>query len=163
VVLARKAQGLPFRARTVPLTPSFTVRSHRACDLAFSLPQRPPPMFPLLTLLLLPAADAQPADLIVHNAKIVTLDARSSTASAVRAGKIVAVGDDKAVLAHKGDKTRVIDAKGQTVLPGLVDSHVHPYSMVSTELADPPPLIRSLKDAFAHIKKQAAVLKKGEW
>jgi predicted amidohydrolase YtcJ len=35
--------------------------------------------------------------------------------------------------------------------------------MVSTELADPPPLIRSLKDAFAYIKKQAAVLKKGEW
>jgi predicted amidohydrolase YtcJ len=122
-------------------------------------------MFPLLTLLLLPAADVQPADLIVHNARVVTLDARSSTASAVavRAGKIVAVGDDKAVLAHKGDKTRVIDAKGQTVLPGLVDSHVHPYSMVTTELADPPPLIRSLKDAFAHIKKQAAVLKKGEW
>src|SRR5262249_10758664 len=111
------------------------------------------------------AADDAPADLIVHNAHVVTLDAKSSTAQAVavRGGKIVAVGDDKAVLKHKGDRTKVIDAKGQTVLPGLVDSHVHSYSMVSTELADPPPPIRSLKAAFAHIKKRAAAKNKGEW
>lgn len=120
-------------------------------------------MLPVLVACLALAAD--PAELIVHNAKVVTLDARSSVASAVavRGGKIVAVGEDKAVLTHKGDKTRLIDAKGQTVLPGLVDSHVHSYGVVSTELSDPPPPIRSLKDAFAHIKKQAAAKKKGEW
>ena len=59
-----------------------------------------------------------PADLIVHNARVVTLDARSTVARAVavRDGRVVAVGDDKIALALKGPATRVIDAKGRTVL-----------------------------------------------
>src|SRR5829696_7443587 len=46
-------------------------------------------------------------------------------AIAVRAGRIVLVGSDSAVLRLKGPSTRVIDARGATVLPGLADSHVH--------------------------------------
>lgn len=105
------------------------------------------------------------ADLIVHNAKVVTLDAKSRVAQAVavEGGKVVAVGDDAAVLKRRGPKTRVIDAKGKTVLPGLMDSHVHPVGVVTTELANPPPLVRSLKDAFAYIRKQAAIVPKGDW
>ncbi|MFO0845381.1 MAG: amidohydrolase [Gemmataceae bacterium] len=105
------------------------------------------------------------ADLIVHNANVVTLDAKSTVARAVavEGGKVVAVGDDAAVLKRRGPKTRVIDAKGRTVLPGLMDSHVHPVGVVTTELANPPPVIRSLKDAFAYIRKQAAALPKGDW
>jgi predicted amidohydrolase YtcJ len=105
------------------------------------------------------------ADLIVHNANVVTLDAKSTVARAVaiEGGKVVAVGDDAAVLKRRGPKTRVIDAKGRTVLPGLMDSHVHPLGVVTTELANPPPVVRSLKDAFAYIRKQAATLPKGDW
>ena len=68
------------------------------------------------------------ADLIIHNAKVVTVDAKFSLAEAVaiRGEKIVAVGGNKTVLEHKGPKTLVIDAMGKTVLPGLYDSHVHP-------------------------------------
>src|SRR5262249_51264867 len=79
------------------------------------------------------------ANLIVHNAKVVTLDAKSRLARAVAVtdGKIVAVGDDAEVLKLKHAKTRLIDAKGKTVLPGLYDSHVHPVGLVTTELADP--------------------------
>jgi predicted amidohydrolase YtcJ len=106
-----------------------------------------------------------PADLILHNAKVVTVDAKFRTAKAiaVRDGRIAAVGDDKEILRLKGPKTRVIDAKGRMVLPGLFDSHVHPIGAVSTELADPPPVLRSFKDAYAHIRKQAKSLPKGEW
>jgi predicted amidohydrolase YtcJ len=122
--------------------------------------------FLALFLLALPtlAADS-PADLILHNARIVTVDDKFHLAAAlaVRAGKIVAVGDGPAILKLRGPKTQVIDAKGKMVLPGLMDSHVHPVDVVSTELADPPPVIRSLKEAFAAIRKQAATTPKGDW
>jgi predicted amidohydrolase YtcJ len=118
-----------------------------------------------LLVLLLAAPALLAADLIVHNAKVVTLDDKSrlARAVAVEGDKIVAVGDDAAVLEHKKPGTRVIDARGKTVLPGLYDSHVHPLGVVATELADPPPVIRSLKEAFAYIRKRAEVLPKGDW
>src|SRR4051812_27689764 len=98
------------------------------------------------TLLLLPSARllaAPPADLIVHNARVVTVDEKFSlaTAVAVRDGKILAVGKDAGILDYRGPKTKVIDAHGRMVLPGLYDSHVHPPGVVSTELADPPPVL----------------------
>ena len=118
-----------------------------------------------MLLLALAALSAPDADLIIRNAKVLTLDAKSTVAQAVAVagGKIVAVGSDADVMKHKGDGTRVIDAKGKTVLPGLYDSHVHPLGVVTTELADPPPVVRSLKAAFAHIRAQAKDRKKGEW
>src|SRR3712207_5238475 len=104
---------------------------------------------PLLALALAPAQAGREADLIVHNARVVTVNERFQIAQAVavRGGRVVAVGEDKEVLALRGKKTRVIDAKGGMVLPGLVDSHTHPVGVVTTELADPPPVVRSLKDA----------------
>ncbi|PDT85753.1 amidohydrolase [Bradyrhizobium sp. Y36] len=72
-------------------------------------------------------AYAQKADLIVTNAKIVTLDPASTTAQAlaVRDGKIVAVGGNDAMQGLIGSATRRIDAAGRTIIPGLIDSHVH--------------------------------------
>ncbi len=118
-----------------------------------------------LLLLLVAAPASFAADLIIHNAKVVTLDDRSRVvrAVAVEGGQIVAVGDDADVLKRRTPKTRVLDAKGKTILPGLYDSHVHPVGVVTTELADPPPVIRSLKEAFAFIKARAAKLPKGDW
>ena len=85
--------------------------------------------YALIVLLLLGAgrAVAAEADLIVHNAKVVTVDEkfRLAEAVAVADGRVTAVGDNAAVLKLKGPKTRVIDAGGRTVLPGLYDSHVH--------------------------------------
>jgi predicted amidohydrolase YtcJ len=106
-----------------------------------------------------------PADLIVHHAKIVTLDAKSSIAEAVavKDGRILALGDDESIFKLSGPKTRIIDGNGQTVLPGLYDSHVHPLMAATSELTAPLPDLRSLKDIFAHIKKQAAMKPEGEW
>ncbi len=68
-----------------------------------------------------------PADLILKNARVLTMDSQNPTASAVAVtgGRIAAVGSDADVMAHAGPQTRVIDAGGRTLLPGFVESHLH--------------------------------------
>jgi predicted amidohydrolase YtcJ len=67
------------------------------------------------------------ADLIVTNARVVTLDAGSRVAQAlaVRDGRILAVGSSADMQALAGPATRQVDAGGRTVIPGLIDSHMH--------------------------------------
>ncbi|WP_392507851.1 amidohydrolase [Naumannella halotolerans] len=68
-------------------------------------------------------------DLIVHGAQLRTMTPESNpaqTALAVRGGRIVDIGSDAEVLATAGPHTRVIDAAGRTVTPGLIDAHCHP-------------------------------------
>src|SRR5262245_16878922 len=100
----------------------------------------------LFFVLTVPARAAEePADLIIHSAKVVTLDAKSTIADAVavRDGKIAAVGPSAELLKLKGEKTQVIDAGGRMVLPGLYDSHVHPAGAAVSEVGDPIPNLRS--------------------
>ena len=112
----------------------------------------------LLCVLAAPAPAADTAELIVHNAKVVTVDAKFSTAEAVavRDGKIAAVGTSADILKLKGPTTRVIDAAGKTVLPGLYDSHVHPVGAATIEVGDPIPDLRSIPEVLEYIKKRAA-------
>jgi predicted amidohydrolase YtcJ len=72
-------------------------------------------------------AYAQKADLIVTNAKLVTLDPASTIAQAlaVRDGKIVGIGGNDAMDGLIGPATRRVDAGGRTIIPGLIDSHIH--------------------------------------
>jgi predicted amidohydrolase YtcJ len=72
-----------------------------------------------------PAQDA--ADLVILEGDIQTMDAAAAhaTALAVRDGKIVYVGDDAGAKPRIGPKTQVVQAGGMTVLPGLIDSHIH--------------------------------------
>jgi predicted amidohydrolase YtcJ len=72
-------------------------------------------------------AGAGSADVILHNGKILTVDAQFSTAQgvAIQGQRIAAVGSDQDVLALRGPNTLVIDLKGRTVIPGLVDTHTH--------------------------------------
>src|SRR5688572_3800115 len=71
---------------------------------------------------------ADPPDLILHNGKIATVDKAFSIAQAIaiRGERIALVGTNEEVLKTKGDGTRIVDLKGKFVLPGLMDSHVHP-------------------------------------
>ncbi len=68
-----------------------------------------------------------PPDLIVHNARVTTQDpaARHAQAVATTGAWVTAVGPDADVLALRGPGTRVIDANGRRVVPGLNDSHLH--------------------------------------
>jgi len=72
-------------------------------------------------------AHAQSPDTILLNGKIVTLDAKSSMAQAlaIRDGRIVAVGLDDEVKKLAGPNTKTVDVGGRTVIPGLIDSHIH--------------------------------------
>src|SRR5262245_15285635 len=67
-----------------------------------------------------PFSTAQPADFILKNAKVITVDANFSITQAVAiAGeRIVAVGEDAAMAAHAAPATRIIDLKGRCVIPG---------------------------------------------
>src|SRR5688572_8233672 len=73
-------------------------------------------------------ATDRPADLVILGARIATMDAARSWASAlaVREGRIVAVGADAAIRPMAGPRTRVIEGRGRTVVPGFGDAHVHP-------------------------------------
>ncbi|MCU0617925.1 MAG: hypothetical protein MUD17_12700 [Gemmatimonadaceae bacterium] len=79
----------------------------------------------LLVALAAPLA-AQPADLIVVNARVYTADdARPlAEAFAVRDGKLTFVGSTREARALAGNNTRVVDLAGQTVIPGMVDASI---------------------------------------
>lgn len=82
----------------------------------------------------------QPPDLILFRGHVRTMEPRDGdgpvtgaranapTALAVAGDRIVAIGRDTAVLGLRGPRTRVIDLRGRTVLPGFTDAHVHPIS-----------------------------------
>lgn len=67
------------------------------------------------------------ADLILTNGKIITVDDRFTVAQAlaVKGERIVAVGKNADIRKHAGKDTKVIDLKGRTVIPGLIDNHAH--------------------------------------
>lgn len=71
-----------------------------------------------------------PADTIYRNGYVYTVDAKDSVrqALAVRAGRIVYVGDDAGAKPLAGKKTKVIDLHGRMLMPGLIDGHMHPQS-----------------------------------
>lgn len=68
------------------------------------------------------------ADLVLRGAAVTTVDPVRPTADAVavRGGRIVAVGSDADVAGLVGARTRVVEGRGRTVLPGFQDAHVHP-------------------------------------
>lgn len=75
--------------------------------------------------LLLASADAAAIDTILHNGKVWTGDAATPAAIAIDDGRIVAVGDDAAILKLATGDTQRIDLKGRRVVPGINDAHTH--------------------------------------
>jgi len=78
-------------------------------------------------LVLVSPAWPQTAETILVNGKILTVDSQFSTreAIAIRDAKIMSVGSTVEVRKLAGPQTRVIDLQGRTVIPGLIDSHMH--------------------------------------
>ncbi len=120
-------------------------------------------LFVLLACLVPPAA-AQ-ADLILHNGKVVTVDQAFSIreAVAIEGNHIKLVGTNKAVLALRGPKTTVIDLKGKTLLPGLIDAHVHAIDSGVSEMKEKLPIFDSIATIQSWVKEKAKTTPKGEW
>jgi predicted amidohydrolase YtcJ len=116
--------------------------------------------FPFALVLL-----AQGPDLIVHRAKILTVDPqfRIVQAMAVQGDRIVAAGTNTEVLAKRAANTKIIDAGGKTVLPGLMDSHVHAANASMYEFDHEIPNMETIADVLGYIKSRAAVVPRGEW
>jgi predicted amidohydrolase YtcJ len=112
------------------------------------------------------AAHGQRADLIVTNAKVITVDARHPRASAfaVKGGKFASVGGTLEMAQYYGQRTRVIDANGHTIVPSLNDSHAHVVRegrLYNRELRWDG--VDSLKRGLAMIREQASRTPKGQW
>ncbi|MBI1918804.1 MAG: amidohydrolase [Planctomycetes bacterium] len=118
-------------------------------------------------LVLAPAGPVRSADadLILHNGKVVTVDGKFSVhqALAVCGDRLLRVGTNEEVLKTKGSGTRLVDLKGKMVLPGLIDSHVHPADACMTEFDHPVPDMQSIADVLHYIRDRAKVLAPGEW
>ncbi len=122
-----------------------------------------PSLFLLAASVLLSAAE--PPDLILRNAKVVTVDARFSLAQAVavRGDKIVAVGSNADLAKLAGPQTRIQDLQGRMVIPGLMDSHTHPSGASMYEFDHPMPEMESIADVLAYIRSRASTAPEGQW
>ncbi|MDW3652550.1 MAG: amidohydrolase [Bacteroidia bacterium] len=125
------------------------------------------------------------ADLIIHNAKIYTLswedpdengtpaadapftDGRwnpDAEAIVIKGDKLIYIGNKESALEYKGDKTQIIDAEGNILIPGLIDSHTHPFGFGAnlgkvdlTNLKDKELIVQTLKE------ESDPNIKKGDW
>ena len=96
---------------------------------------------------------------------MITVDAASTIAEAVaiRDGRFVAVGTSADIRRLVGDGTRVIDAGGRTVIPGLIDSHVHALGVAAAEDAQPFQNLKSIAEMQAWVRHAASAAPAGDW
>jgi predicted amidohydrolase YtcJ len=114
----------------------------------------------------LPASPvARPADLVLKNGKIITVDKGFTIAQAIAiAGeRIMAVGPDAEMVAHTAPTTRVVDLKGRAVIPGLVDGHAHMDREGLKTVYPPLGRVRSIRDIQDRIAELARNKRPGEW
>jgi len=111
-------------------------------------------------------AQKTPADLLLIHGHILTMDSKDSVveAIAIRDGSIVKVGSDADVLAFAGKGARIIDLKGHTATPGLIDTHAHiadggVAELYAVRLSD----ATSIAEIATRVKARVAIAKPGEW
>lgn len=103
-------------------------------------------------------------DTIFINGKLVVYDGPSAQALAVRNGRIAAIGDSSSIRALANASTRVIDLGGRTVIPGLIDSHIHAIRAglsYNTEVHWFG--VRTLQEGLDRIRAAAKTTPKGSW
>ena len=120
----------------------------------------------LIALPVLTPAAAQAPDMVLINGKIVSADEKGSThqALAIRDGRIAALGNSATIKRMAGKSTKVVDLGGRTVIPGLIDSHIHAIRAAlsySTEVHWFG--VPSLDEALGRLRDAARTAKPGEW
>ena len=104
---------------------------------------------------------------IYMHANIITLEDTQPTAQAmfVANGLIKAIGNQQDILKLKSNKIKIIDLKGQTVLPGFIDSHTHvALSAFLENMVDLSGFTHhSNKEVWSYLTKQVKTKKAGKW
>jgi predicted amidohydrolase YtcJ len=110
-------------------------------------------------------AGVRPADLVLLDGRIVTVDQRfgTATALAVREGRFVAVGTNDEIRRYIGSGTRVIEGSGRTVLPGIIDTHVHALDVAAGEAVQPFQNLSSVPELQDWIRREAARRPRDAW
>jgi len=109
---------------------------------------------------------SQNVDTILVNGKVLTVDRQFSTseALAVSEGKILNVGPAAEIRKLAGPKTRIIDLEGRTVIPGLIDSHMHAIRAGQTFATEVKWVgANSLEEALQRIHQASLEMKPGAW
>jgi predicted amidohydrolase YtcJ len=127
-------------------------------------PARFVPVCMVACAVLLSSQEHSPS-LILHNARIYTVDARNSVAEAVAiAGdRIVKVGSDREIVALKGASTRVADLRGATVVPGLHDAHAHVVGLGASLQDVDLRGTRSYEEVVGRVRRRLVTARPGEW
>ncbi len=104
-------------------------------------------------------------DLAITNAKILTMTSDRPVVRALgtRGGRIAVVGEDREVLAHATSATRVVDARGATVIPGLVDGHAHLDREGLRDVFASMEGLRTVEAVLDRISSLAAGAEPGQW
>ncbi|MET9700390.1 amidohydrolase [Streptomyces sp. NPDC006529] len=126
----------------------------------------PSPSMPVAGLVPAPRREHGHADLLVRNAKVFTgdPDRPEARAVAIRDGRVAALGDDHDLAHLVGPGTKVVDALGRRVIPGLNDSHLHVIrGGLNYVLELRWDGVRSLRHALAMLREQAGRTPKGQW
>jgi predicted amidohydrolase YtcJ len=105
------------------------------------------------------------ADTVFKNGNFYTVNERQPRAEAVavKAGKVIFVGSTKDVKSFEGKDTKIIDLKGNTVVPGLTDSHYHLAGVGAREMNLNLEGTDSLEAFLTKVKERVATKKPGEW
>src|SRR6266436_7067757 len=107
----------------------------------------------------------QPADLVLKSGNIYTVNDRQPKAEAVavKSERIIFVGSNRDVQKYIGKNTRVIDFKGETVVPGMTDAHHHLEGVGFREMTLNLEGVNSLEEFLAKVKARVDQAKPGEW
>jgi predicted amidohydrolase YtcJ len=114
---------------------------------------------------LAPRPVAETADIVFKNGNVYTVNEHQPRAEAiaVKSGRILFVGSNEAAKAYVGKITKVIDLRGNTVVPGMTDSHYHLMGVGAREMNLNLEGITSLQAFLAKVKERVDQAKSGEW
>src|SRR5262245_21290771 len=126
------------------------------------------PIFVLATVAMVTVSASQrqaPPSSVFHHGKIVTVDPQFHIveAVAIRDVRILATGTNAEISKLAVAETQQIDLAGKTVLPGLIDSHVHAPAASMYEFEQPVPDMESIDDVLAYFRGRAAKASPGQW